>query len=182
MKSVLTTIPLYTMQTVQLPTRICSQIDRIARDFLWGSTNNNRTWHLVNWETITRPNVEGGLAISRAQDRNIGLLAKQCWQIIHETNRLWVQVFQTKYLKEQAIVEVSSKNYKKPSSTWRALLLGAKALSEGIMWRLGDGKTMRLWMDKWCPMRVLQTHALHHPNAEQLELKVADYCTIMAGM
>lgn len=45
--SVLSTIPLYAMQTSILPMSLCTEIDRVIQNFLWGSTVEARKIHNV---------------------------------------------------------------------------------------------------------------------------------------
>lgn len=55
-KSTLATVPVYTMQSQGLPAHICTEIDKICRDFLWGSSNDSKKPHLLKWETINLGN------------------------------------------------------------------------------------------------------------------------------
>lgn len=57
-KSVLSSIPVYNMQSQLLPAHICSSIDKINRDFLWGSTDEQRKSHLLNWNIVSLPGKE----------------------------------------------------------------------------------------------------------------------------
>jgi len=45
-KSVTTTIRVYTMQLHYLPTHVCNRLDKMARSFLWGGR-----WNLSNLES-----------------------------------------------------------------------------------------------------------------------------------
>ena len=45
----------YVMQGALLPSKVCQEIDRANRNFLWGSTPKKRKIHLVNWNTVTLP-------------------------------------------------------------------------------------------------------------------------------
>ena len=49
-KYVMSTIPTYIMQGAALPVHFCDKLDKINRDFLWGSTNEKHRMHLVGWE------------------------------------------------------------------------------------------------------------------------------------
>ena len=66
-KSVMSTIPNYVMQATALPTHLCDKLDKINRDFLWGSTSEKRRIHLVGWNKIVRSKEEGGLGIQAAK-------------------------------------------------------------------------------------------------------------------
>ncbi|PKI46327.1 hypothetical protein CRG98_033303 [Punica granatum] len=67
-------IPSYFMQCSRLPKTTISNLDKINRDFLWGSTSDKKKLHLVSWEVITRPKSMGGLGIPNMDNRNKALL------------------------------------------------------------------------------------------------------------
>ena len=57
------TVPNYAMQYVDLPSKILNGIDRVNRNFLWGSTDQIRKMHWVNWKEVTKPKEAGGLGL-----------------------------------------------------------------------------------------------------------------------
>ena len=61
--SVTSAIPAYIMQGTILPTRIHNGLDKINRNFIWGSTEVKRKIHLVGWDKVTSHKEEGGLGI-----------------------------------------------------------------------------------------------------------------------
>ena len=79
--SVMTAIPKYVMQGTALPTHLCNKIDKINRDFLWGSIEEKRRLHLVGWSKIIKSKEEGGLGIQAARAKNIAKLAKLNWRL-----------------------------------------------------------------------------------------------------
>ena len=38
-----------------------------------------------------------------------------------------------------------------PSFIWRSLLKGQDTLVKGIKWKVGDGRSINVWRDKWLP-------------------------------
>ena len=70
------TIPAYVMQSNLLPEKVLEGIDRVNRNFLWGSTKNSKKMHWVGWKKVTRPKEDGGLGLQTAKGRNTALLAK----------------------------------------------------------------------------------------------------------
>jgi hypothetical protein len=38
-----------------------------------------------------------------------------------------------------------------PSPTWTAIAYGLELLKEGLIWRIGDGRSERIWHDNWLP-------------------------------
>jgi len=73
------TIPAYIMQCIALPSKLLDNIDRVNRNFLWGSSESVKKMHWVGWQKVTRPNSEGGLGLHITKGRNLSLLAKLNW-------------------------------------------------------------------------------------------------------
>lgn len=88
-KSALASISVYTMHSQLLPAHICLKVDKISRDFLWGSHDDTRKPHLLNWETITLPKDKGGFNIRSARDNNVAMLSKLGWRILKEDKAPW---------------------------------------------------------------------------------------------
>ena len=68
--------PAYIMQSNLLLGKVLEGIDRVNRNFLWGSTENKGKMHWVGWKKVTRPKDEGVLGLQIAKGRNTALLAK----------------------------------------------------------------------------------------------------------
>lgn len=49
-KSILQVVPMYSMQSFLLPKLLYYELDRKSRNFIWGSMDESRKPHLVNWE------------------------------------------------------------------------------------------------------------------------------------
>lgn len=73
-RSVLSLIPTYAMQTTRLPFRLVDEVEKLTRRFFWGDTKNTHRLHWVKWSTICRDKSSGGLGIKRLRD-----IIKQCW-------------------------------------------------------------------------------------------------------
>lgn len=96
-KSVLSSIPVHTMSTIALPASTLNQLDKIARAFIWGSSEGNRKQHLVSWDKICKPKREGGLGIRLEKEMNVALLAKLRWRLLNTYDTLWVKVLRKKF-------------------------------------------------------------------------------------
>lgn len=77
---------------------ICDKLNKINRDFLWGSTSEKRKMHLVGCNKIVKPKEEGGLGIQEARAKNIALLAKLNWRMYRDQKALWARVILKKIL------------------------------------------------------------------------------------
>ena len=73
---------------VALPSHACEKLDKVNRDFLWGSSTEKRKLHLVGWSKIIRPKDEGGLNIQAVRAKNIALLAKVNWRLYQDKDSL----------------------------------------------------------------------------------------------
>ncbi|KAL4338389.1 hypothetical protein AHAS_Ahas12G0205300 [Arachis hypogaea] len=114
MQSVLSTIPNYCMQTMKIPMTVCAKIDKLCRDFLWGSSEDDRKIHLLSWEKICKPKEEGGLEIRRAQEINQLFLMKLAWGLTYKRESLWVQVMRANTLHRISTINPVSPNNNAP--------------------------------------------------------------------
>ena len=96
-KSVMSAIPTYVMQGAALPSHLCEKLDKLNRNFFWGTTDEKRKIHLVGWNKILKSKEEGGLGIQALKGKNIAMLAKLNWRILQEKEALWAKVILNKY-------------------------------------------------------------------------------------
>ena len=150
------TIPGYIMQCTALPKRLLDNIDRVNRNFLWGSTNDAKKVHWVGWHKVTKPKKEGGLGIQVAKDRNQALLAKLNWRFRMEKDALWVKVLNSKYCSYRRL---NARNGDKLpcSRTWKAMKIGGEVFNKGIQWITGRSSNLNLWYDNWMPNGSLRS-------------------------
>ncbi|XP_019457635.1 PREDICTED: uncharacterized protein LOC109358024 [Lupinus angustifolius] len=74
-KSVISSISSYSMQVMWLPQSVCSDINKMTRNFMWGGDANKRSLNLVSWDVLTKHKRDGGLGLRDARSTNISLLA-----------------------------------------------------------------------------------------------------------
>lgn len=83
MKYVLISLPVYQNSILLAPKTFISKVDGLLRRFLWeGGKNNEITLHLVNWDTIKKPFLEGGLQMWDLAIQNLALGSKLLWNIV----------------------------------------------------------------------------------------------------
>ena len=85
------------MQCVALPPKILQGIDKLNRNFIWGSSKNKKKVHLIGWNKVIKAKEEGGLGIQATKLKNTALLAKLNWRFHSEKSFLWVKVLTNKY-------------------------------------------------------------------------------------
>ncbi|KAH1030340.1 hypothetical protein J1N35_042514 [Gossypium stocksii] len=120
------------MQCRKVSSSICSAIDRMNRNFLWGRTESYSRLHLNNWATISHSKRVGGLGIRQVKAQNKAHLSKFCRHLVNSSFDLWAQILQAKYL--------SSPNTKSNTSvTWKALKSVQHIIENGVRWIIKDG-------------------------------------------
>ena len=59
------------------------EIDNLMKKFLWeGGRNNERKMHLVSWDKVKAPKMEGRLQIRDMATQNLAMGGKLLWKMI----------------------------------------------------------------------------------------------------
>lgn len=58
------------MQFVKLPNKILKTINKIQRNFIWGTTADKKKLHMLSWETVSLTKERGGLGLQKCENRN----------------------------------------------------------------------------------------------------------------
>ncbi|KAJ4758597.1 RNA-directed DNA polymerase (reverse transcriptase)-related family protein [Rhynchospora pubera] len=96
--SVLTSLPLYYMQVMQLPAWLITHLDGIRRRFFWKGRDKCLGGHcLVNWNKCCIPKCFGGLGILNLTLQNQALLIRWLWKLNSEPNSTWTTTVQALY-------------------------------------------------------------------------------------
>ncbi|XP_042972903.1 uncharacterized protein LOC122304700 [Carya illinoinensis] len=97
LKSVLQSIPTYSMGIFKLPKSIIRILNRLLQSFWWGQTDSKSKVHWLSWQTMGKPKDQGGMGFRDFEFFNLALLAKQGWRIIQDPTSLAAQVLKAKY-------------------------------------------------------------------------------------
>jgi hypothetical protein len=82
-KAALASIPIYQSSLLLAPVSIIQKIEAMHRCFLWeGGKQSGRKLHLISWEKISKPILEGGLNFKNAHVQNLALGAKLLWNLV----------------------------------------------------------------------------------------------------
>ena len=106
----------------------------------------------VKWERLCQGKDFGGLGFKEIEKFNEALLAKQVWRMLKNPESLCHRVCKARFFPNCSILEV-------PNSTsgfyaWKSKLSARNVVQKGVVWRIGDGKTVCIKEDKWLPDQV----------------------------
>jgi ribonuclease HI len=148
LKAVVQAIPTYSMSIFLLPKELCKEINKLMQKFWWGNKGEKKI-HWMSWERMGKSKSKGGMGFRDLISFNKALLAKQCWRLVQYPDSLAALIIKEKYFPRGEFL--SAKLGSRPSFAWRSLLSGRELLSAGLLWRIGDGKSVSIWSDKWIP-------------------------------
>ena len=80
---------------------------------------------------------------------NLAFLAKQGWRIQQSPNSLIHRVLKAKYFMNSSFMDAQVG--KNPSYIWRSILVAKPMIKEGARWVVGDGRSIKIWEEKWIP-------------------------------
>ncbi|QHO25231.1 Putative ribonuclease H protein [Arachis hypogaea] len=149
-KSVLSSMPLYNMQSAVLPSYTCNMIDRICRNFLWGNTEQTKKIHLISWKNVCEPKSGGGLGIRHASQVNQAFMMKAGWGLIAQKEALWARVLRSKYGSGSDIIPKVERR-RNSSNLWKGICSSWENVQANCIWRVGDGSLIRFWDHYWIP-------------------------------
>jgi hypothetical protein len=148
-KSVAQAIPTYIMEFFKLPFSVFDELTRMVRGFYWGSLKGKRKVHWRAWDTLLQPKDKGGLGFRDFRLFNQALLARQAWRLILKSDTLCAQVLKAMYYPkgkfEDTVFMCNA------SSSWQAITYGLELLKKGLVWRVGNGRSIRVWRNNWIP-------------------------------
>lgn len=147
-QSVVASIPTYSMQTMLLPRYVCDRLERDQRRFIWGADEGSRSYNHVAWNRVCSPKPLGGLGLKRLHEFNQAIFMKINWGLITAPDALWVRVLRHKYgCGDDSMPAVSRRPSE--SSIWNGVRNTWEAFSRGLRWQIGNGRTIRIWTDRW---------------------------------
>ena len=82
---------------------------------------------------------------------NDSLLAKQVWRMINNPDSLCHRVFKARFFPDCSILE--AKDSTLWSYAWKSIISARDVIQEGMVWRIGNGQSVRIREDKWLPVQ-----------------------------
>jgi hypothetical protein len=149
LKSVIQSIPTFSMCCFQLTKKVCTQLVSYMARYWWSSSIDRRSMHWIAWDLLASPKCKGGMGFRDLEIFNLALLGKHGWRFITHPDSLCARVLKTKYFPNTSFLEATTPNG--CSATWRAIVAGRVALEAGLIKRIGDGSSTAIWTENWIP-------------------------------
>ncbi|XP_059658794.1 uncharacterized protein LOC132305131 [Cornus florida] len=147
-KTVITPTCLYWCSVFTLPISVLNQIQKLCRDFIWGSRDTLKKMHLLSWDVMCRPKAEGGLGIQKLIDVQQAAQCTLAWDFILSKDRIWVPWFKNRYSSLStywnAVPKISH------SILWKNLINIRDVMHLNIKFSIGNGQIFKLLSDPWC--------------------------------
>ena len=91
----------------------------------------------------------GGLGFKDLRPMNQALLARQAWRLVAFPDSICAKVLRAKYFPDGKLLDRAPAGV--ASQTWRAIEYGLELLKQGVIQRIGDGRSTQIWRDNWLP-------------------------------
>eukprot|EP00253_Pinus_taeda_P026904 PITA_26904 len=149
MKSVLISMPLFQNSILLAPKTFLSKLDSLLKRFLWeGGNNNDRRIHLVSWEILKSPFLEGGLQIRNLAAQNSALGAKILWNLVSGKISWSKRVIWKKYFQGQRLRCLDNPpRTLKGSPIFNLCNAAREQFSQHLYWIPGNGRKINMWED-----------------------------------
>ncbi|XP_026452118.1 uncharacterized protein LOC113352522 [Papaver somniferum] len=169
-KSVLCSVPIYSMSIYQWPKSVIKICEKIIRNFMWSGDGDIRKFKTLSWKKVCSPYSEGGLGLQRLEILNKALLMKILWRIINSEAE-WALFIKAKF----KYIHQQWKCNWKLSSIWPGLKGAWNHLKENIRWCLGNGQKISFWYDSWLGNTpIIEEVGLTEYVKNYINLKVSD--------
>jgi ribonuclease HI len=148
-KSVLASVPIYQNSLLLAPGTTIKQMEALQRRFLWeGGKQTSRRPHLINWDKVSKPLLEGGLSLKNAKVQNLALGEKLLWHIVSGKTTWCKEALWKKYFRgprRRCMENPSSEPTGSP-----IFILCRKVIDHftpHLTWVPGNGKQIKIWED-----------------------------------
>ncbi|KAK5795153.1 hypothetical protein PVK06_036411 [Gossypium arboreum] len=141
--------PLVLAKGVCIPVTVCGEIEKLTRNFVWGSSSDDRKSALLKWDDCCRPIESGGLGIRSLAIQNKLFLLKLGFLLLTKTDDLWVKVVRGNY----KICGVISNSIATSNCSYiqMSLMRVWQDVVDNVYCTIGNGFLTNFWNDNWIP-------------------------------
>lgn len=96
---------------------------------------------------MCKPKSLGGMGFGNLQAFNLTLLKKYAWRILTNPSSLAARILKEKHFLYNDMLNANLGS--NPSYTQRSIFNSLEVIRSGTRWRVGNGKLIHIWKDKW---------------------------------
>jgi len=130
--------------------------------------------HLVNWKKNSSPKQYGGLGILSAREANTSLLGKLVWSLVHNDDKLWVNLLSSNYSCGSDFL-FNSSVHRNSSPIWSSIIRAKDVMKNGYTWRAGSCNSS-FWYSNWSTHGILSSQ-VPFVDIHNIQLSVHDVIT-----
>lgn len=144
------------MSLFKAPKKVVSNLEKLIKDFFWGSKENTSKIAWVKWKSILKRKDYGGLGIGSIGAINTALLAKWVWRFRTEPNATWVKIIKAIHGSNGGITSSTNEVIDGGRGPWRNIISVLEDLNNLAIpfnsfcnKQVGNGLNTQFWKDKW---------------------------------
>jgi hypothetical protein len=124
--------------------------------FWWGSNDERRKIRWMSWVKLSKAKMDGGMGFRGMSEFNKTLPGKHCWRLVTGDASLLEKIFRSRYYPNGNFMN-ANEGYQL-SYAWRSILSARDLVDKGGVWKIGNGRNVGIWKDKWMPeMRCIES-------------------------
>ena len=112
-----------------------------------GSSNKRKKLLGLHGKKMCKSKIQGGMGFQNLHTFNLAMLAKQAWRLFTRLDSLISRIYKARYFPFSDILNAQVGC--NPSYAWRSIHSSLEVIRKGTRWRVGNGKTIHIWEDKW---------------------------------
>lgn len=117
--------------------------------FWWSHNKADTVICWTKWDDLCKKKIIGGLEFRQLHDFNRVMLAKHGWRLLTKHESLCARVLKHRYFRGTDFLWTTKGH--NSSLTWQSILERRVVLNDGVRWRIGNGETVKVWLDPWIP-------------------------------
>lgn len=141
------------MSIFKIPLSICRAIEQRIAAFWWRNGESKTGIHWRRWELLKTRKDKGGLGIRDLTTFNKAMLGEQARRFSQFPSAPWSRVLKGLYFPHTDFWH-AGKGYRS-SWGWQSLIMGRDAISNSVLWSVGNGESIKIREDRWLPLGVI---------------------------
>ncbi|KAJ4783220.1 RNA-directed DNA polymerase (reverse transcriptase)-related family protein [Rhynchospora pubera] len=146
-KSVLTSLPVYYMNTERIPKGLIDQMMSLMEKFFWGKTEKARYLSFISWKKVCTKIEDGGLGVKNLHKFGEALFLKNVRALMGQHDKIWVDICRAKYFPRVGFWGAT--NTRGASQLWREVVKFRAELKDDVCWHISNGMKAKAVSQPW---------------------------------